>query len=332
MPDHTVYGDISPRTAAFAVKELLERASAHLVLEKFGQSRPLPERSSKTMKFRRYDALDSTPKTLTEGVTPSGKSIDYTDVTLTLEQVGDWVGITDVIQDTHEDPVLNEMTDVISEQAAEMVERVRFGELKSGTNVMYAGGESARGDVKDVISLNLQRKAVKALKAQNARKITSVVRSTAAYGTVNVAPAYIAVCHPDLQGDIENLPGFKPAEDYGSLSPYENEIGKVGEVRYLTSTIFEPWEDEGGDPDTNGVISTSGSSADVYPILVFGANAYGIVALKGKFAVTPMVHNPKVSDSDKMAQRGHVAWKSMQGAVILNNNWMVRMEVATTDW
>ena len=32
----TVYGDISPRTAAFAAVELLKRAMPYLCLEKFG--------------------------------------------------------------------------------------------------------------------------------------------------------------------------------------------------------------------------------------------------------------------------------------------------------
>jgi len=47
-------------------------------------------------------------------------------------------------------------------------------------------------------------------------------------------------------------------------------------------------------------------------------------------AVTPMVVNPKPSDSDPLGQRGHAAWKSMQTAVILNDAWMVRAEVAAT--
>ena len=37
----TVYGDMSPRTAAYASKELLERANPLLVLERFGQATPL---------------------------------------------------------------------------------------------------------------------------------------------------------------------------------------------------------------------------------------------------------------------------------------------------
>jgi N4-gp56 family major capsid protein len=76
------------------------------------------------------------------------------------------------------------------------------------------------------------------------------------------------------------------------------------------------------------MLSTTGTSADVYPVLFLGRDAYGIVALKGMFALTPMVVNPKPSDSDPLAQRGHVSWKSMQTAVILQDAWMVRLEVA----
>jgi len=78
------------------------------------------------------------------------------------------------------------------------------------------------------------------------------------------------------------------------------------------------------------MLSTGGVNADVYPVLYVARDAYGIVALKGMFAVTPMVVNPKPSDSDPLAQRGHVGWKSMQTAVILNDAWMVRGEVAAT--
>jgi N4-gp56 family major capsid protein len=69
----------------------------------------------------------------------------------------------------------------------------------------------------------------------------------------------------------------------------------------------------------------------VYPILYLARDAYGIVPLKGKAAITPMVVNPKPSDSDPLAQRGHAGWKAMQTTIILNDFWMVRAEVACTD-
>lgn len=321
------YGDISPRTAAYAEKELLKRGLPYLVLEKFGQAKTLPEASSKVIKFRRYNALDNNPVALSEGITPSSQTLSVTDVTATLSQYGGLVTITDVVMDTHEDPVLNESTTLLGEQAAQLIEKMRFGVIKAGTNVIYANG-AARNAVNTVLTLTLQRRATRALKRQNGRQITNVVRSTAAYGTENVAPSFIGLVHPDLESDVRGLAGFTPAEKYGTLTPFENEIGKVEDVRYLSSTIFEPFLDAGGAKGT--MLSSAGTSADVYPVLYLAANAYGIVALKGMFAVTPMVVNPKPSDSDPMAQRGHVAWKAMQTAVILNDAWIVRAEVAAT--
>lgn len=326
------YGDISPRTAAYAEKELLKRGLPFLVLEKFGQAKSLPDNSSKVMKFRRFNALDNNPVALTEGVTPASQSLSITDVTATLSQYGGLITISDVIMDTHEDDVLNESTVLLGEQAAQLIEKMRFGVLKAGTNVIYGNGAS-RSAVNTVISISTQRKATRTLKRQNGNPITSIVRSTPAFGTEAVAPGYIGLIHPDLESDVRNLAGFTPAEKYGSITPFENEIGKVEDVRYLSSTVFEPFL---GDANKGGAVGAmipndvTAANAAVYPVLYLAANAYGIVALKGMFAVTPMVVNPKPSDSDPMAQRGHVAWKAMQTCVILNDAFMVRVEVSAT--
>ena len=326
MPNVT-YGDITPRTAAYAEKELLKRGLPYLVLEKFGQAKSLPSNSTKVEKFRRYNALSNTPVALTEGVTPAGQALTVTDVTATLVQYGGLVGISDVILDTHEDNTLNEAVVLLGEQAAQMIEKMRYGVLKAGTNVLFGNGAS-RVAVNTAITTAMQRKAVRSLKRQNARPITTIVRSTPSYGTENVAPGFVGLCHPDLEGDIRSMTGFVPAEKYGSITPWENELGKVDDVRYVTSSIFEPWADAGGAKGL--MLSTTGTSADVYPVLYLGRDAYGIIALKGQYAVTPMVVNPKPSDSDPLAQRGSVSWKAMQTCVILNDLFQARLEVAAT--
>jgi N4-gp56 family major capsid protein len=116
------------------------------------------------------------------------------------------------------------------------------------------------------------------------------------------------------------------------MTPYESEIGKVEDVRYIYSTIFEPFADGGAAKSGSGteMLSTSNTNADIYPIIFLAKDAYGIVPLKGVNAVVPMVVNPKPSDSDPMAQRGHASWKTMTNAVILNDAYMVRVEVAVT--
>lgn len=322
-------GDISNRTAAYAARDFLKRGLPYLVFEKFGETHVLPERSTKTIIFRRYNALPSTPKVLTEGVTPVSSNVDITDVPCTLVELGDRVVISNVVMDTNEDPVLQENITLLGEQGAEMVEEYRYNILKAGTNVWYGNGYS-RSDVNQPISLGIQRGIVAGFKTQKARKITNVVRSSPSYGTVNVAPSYIAVAHPNLQPDIEKLEGFKAAEDYGQISPYENEIGKVGEVRYLTSTVIKPFYGAGASKASEGpeIMVDDDGKADIYPILYLAARAYALVPLKGKFAISPMVVNPKPRDSDPLAQRGHVGWKTMQGCVITNDMWMCRAEVA----
>ena len=325
----TTYGDVSPRTAAYAVAELLRRGLPYLCLEKFGNSKPLPANNSTSMKFRRYNSLPVATTALTEGVTPASKKLNATDVTCTLSQYGDIVEITDVIADTHEDPVFQEAQAIVGEQAAKTVEIIRYNILKACSNVFYANSVAGRTSILTVITHTDQRRVVRALERQEASKISKIIRSTPNFNSENILPAYMAVCHVDLTSDIRGMTGFVGVQDYGALTPFETEIGSVEDCRYLKSTIFTAYADGGG--STSGKISTTGTKGDVYPVLYFGKDAYGIVALKGKYAITPMVINPSTpSKSDPLGQRGFVSWKTMQTAVILNDSWMAVLECVAT--
>ena len=347
MPQVTNYGDISPAIAAYSVVRMLKRAMPYLQLEKFGQTYPLPTNSTQTAKFRRYFLSGATGSAgtgtgsfyipvattpLVEGVTPNGSKLANQDYTVTLAQYGDFVTITDVVEDTHTDSVLSAATDILGEQAALTVETLRYNVLKAGTNVFYANSVAGRTDIITKISLADQRRVTTSLNRQNAKKITSVVASTADYNTKSVEAAYMAVCHPDCETDIRSMTGFKPVADYGThTSPMEGEIGSVEQVRYLSSTVIAPIADAGGTAVTNSLRYTTASSAcDVYPILYFGRDAFGIVPLKGKSSMTPMVVNPKPAPGDPLAQRGTVGWKLWTGTVILQEAFMARLEVGAS--
>ncbi len=330
----TTYGALSPRVAAYAVAKLLKRALPYLVIEKFGTNYPIPQKNTLTAKFRRFNALPINATPLVEGVTPDGTPMTVSDYTATLTQYGDFIEITDVVLDTSDDPVMEQATEVLSEQAAQSIETMRFNILVAGTNVQYANG-TARDAVNTALSLPLQRAVTRALARQNARHITNIVKSTPDYGTQQVAASYVALCHPDVENDIRNMVGYVPIERYGTLTPWENEVGKVEQVRYLTSTIFQPFASAGGvistaSGSTTNMISTNGTNADVYPILYLAKNAYGIVPLKGKDALTIMVVNPMPAASDPLAQRGTAGWKTMQTCIILNDAWMCRLEVGAS--
>jgi N4-gp56 family major capsid protein len=344
----TSYGDISPAVAAYSVVRMLKRAMPYLHLEKFGQTYPLPTNATQTAKFRRYflqgaggAAGTQTPGSnffipvattpLVEGVTPAGSMLANQDYTVTLSQYGDFVTITDVIEDTHTDPVLQQATDILGEQAAVTVETLRFNILKAGLNVYYANAVGGRSSIVTAISLADQRRVTTGLNRQNARKISQVVASTPDFNTKSVEAAYMAVVHPDLETDLRSLPGFKVVADYGPhTTPFEGEIGSCEQVRYMTSTIIAPFADAGGAIGATGLRSTTGSYIDVYPILIFGRDAFGIVPLKGKSSMTPMVVNPKPAPGDPLAQRGTVGWKLWTATVILQDAFMARLEVGAT--
>jgi N4-gp56 family major capsid protein len=327
----TVYGDITPRTAAYVVVELLKRAMPYLCLEKFGQAKSLPGNKTQSMKFRRYNAIATTGTRLTEGVTPAGKKLTTTDITANLYQDGDFVEITDIIEDTHEDAVQHEAMAIVAEQAAKVVETNRYDVLKACSNLFYANSVAARTSVVAVISRADQRKIVRALERQEAQHITQIVKSTPSFNTESILPAFVGVTHTDLTTDIRSMTGFTSVADYGAMQKWETEIGACEDVRYLKSTIFVPYDDAGSTV-TTGKLTTAGTRCDVYPVMYFGRDAYGIIALKGKYAITPMVLNPNTPrGGDPLGQRGSIGWKTMQGTVILNDAWMTIYEAACTD-
>lgn len=321
---YVIQGTLSGRILAHAVPAL--------VFEKFGQPYPITKNTGDTAYFRRYEALDNMPVRLIEGVTPNAQEIKFTDLSVTLEQYGAYAQYSDRLMDTNDANVVENIATVIGEQAAQVVERIRIGVLLSGTNVEYANG-TARADVNTTITPQLMDRIRRKLVRQEAKMITSPIASSPRFYTENVPQTFIAVVHPDLAADIEKLEGFKAPWDYGNPSEWEMEIGAYKNFRFMSSTMLLPFADAGG-AATNAagveMLSTSGTNADVYPMLVFGRDAYGIVPLKGQDALTPMIRRPGIDSGDPLAQRGTIGWKTMQASIILNQAWMVRAEVAAT--
>jgi len=326
----TTYTSLSQRTNAFAAKEMLAHAEPILCLAKFGMTKPMPKNKANVIKFRRPVPLAVATTPLTEGTPPTAKAMTYEDVTVTLSQYGDIVEITDVVHDLAEDPVLKDSAMMCGEQAAETIETLMWGVLQGGTNVFYQNG-TQRSDVNSVISLDKQRAITRALKAERAKKVTSMLSSSVKYGTEAVDAAFIAFAHTDLEADIRDLTGFVPTEKYGSMKALPYEIGKVEDVRYILTPVLTQIEDAGGAATTNNTLSTTGTNSDVYPIIYAGKDAYGHVALKGAEAMTPTIINPgQLDKSDPLGQKGIVGWKTYHKSFIANQAWMARLEVAAS--
>ncbi len=337
----TGYGDITPRQAIHASKQFIEVGQSRVVWEFLAQAVPIPKNESDTIVFREYEVLDPTPKVLAEGVTPAAERLTDRDVTAVLQQYYGGIRLSDKVSDMHEDPVLQIGIKRLGQQGAEMAELVRTGAYEGGINVYYANGND-RGDVNTPLTRDLQRRITRFLERNRAQKISEVIKSDARYGTRNIPRSFFAVVHPDLDSVVRDMPGFKDVVDYGSISPFDNEIGSVEGVRYLKTDLINIFEDAGGAFNGSGtdMLTTSGVSADVYPVYYVGENALATVALRGHevknsngkmepvVPVKIMVVNAKPSDSDAWAQRTWATYKYYLTAAILQDLWFVRAEVA----
>ena len=324
------YGDISPRVGLYAVANFLAHAEPVLVLERFAKVEQLPKNKGQIVKWRRFVPFAINTTALVEGVTPAPNQLQYEDVTTMVNKYGGWVSFSDVIADTHEDPNLQKISMGLGEQAASTKEALIWEELVGGTAVLYSGAATTRATVTDVVQAADLVAAQRFLKANRAKHVTRVLKASQLIATEPVAPAFVAFGHSNLEPDLRDLPEFVVREKYSNMQLLsEYEIGKFQDIRFILSPQLTPFWGAGGSP--TGVLSRDGVAADVYPIVIVGQDAFGVVPLRGMDSATVTIQNPKATYEDPLAQRGFASWKMWYVAVRLNEEWMMRVEVAASE-
>ncbi len=329
----TLYTEISPRTNVLASREMLKRASVTQVLKYTATPKEMPKNKGQVMKFRRFNNLSALSTPLVEGVTPSPTPFTVTDVTATLQQYGQIVQFTDHIEDTHEDPVVRELTELVGENVGRSNEALDWAVVRAGSSIAYTNG-TQRTDVNTPISLAKIRSAVRTLERQKGRRFTMILAPGIEFATRAVESCWIAVCHTDVASDIRNLPGFLPTVQYGSRKTIcDEEIGAVENIRFILSADLDVLEDAGGTKAGSGttMVSTLGTSADVYPVVIFAKDAWARVILAGYGSVDAhIIPAGQRVKGDELGQRGSVSSKFWHTAVRLNESWMIRIECAAT--
>jgi N4-gp56 family major capsid protein len=335
----TTYAGTTQGVNQFMAVDALKQIKAQSVLTRMGAVKPIPKNNTLNYQHRRPQVMAATTAPLVEGVTPTPLTSGYDIITGTVKQYGNWVPTTDVIKDASSYPKqLQEIAQELGEQAIRSIERLAFFALRGGTSVTRSNG-SARSDINTPVSLQTIRIAVQYLMNNQARTTKGKITAGSGESTVPVPKAYIAVAHPYLRNDIQNLPGFKPIERYARtddmIEGNGEEIGTIDSVRVIISTAFDAFADAGGAKAGSGttMLSTSGTNADVYPILIFGDEAFIHCGITGSDSTNIQIlrSEPQVSSSDPLAQRGTIGWKTYHDTKIVNDSWMTRIECAATD-
>lgn len=326
----TSYGDISPRIGIHSIAKTLSQSEQQLFLDRFGRHEKLPKNKGLTVMWRRPVLFNVSTSALTEGVTPAPQAYDQETVSATLAQYGSWCPLTDVVADMHEDPILKDIQDLMIRNQTDTKERIVWETLLGGTqNVIFTNG-SARTDVNTVITKDDIASAVRTLKVNYAPKLTKRLAASTDVSTEPVNASYIYYGNTYLEDTFRGMDGFVPVERYGSYQPLcEWEIGKVDECRIVLTNYATGFADAGGSASGAGVVSTLGTSADVFPGIVFGEEAFACATVKGLDGMTLHVENPgKPSKDDPNGQRGFASWKWWYVCKILNEDRLVRIESA----
>ena len=299
--------NLSPEMKVFYDKALLKFARPNLVHDQFAQKRNIPKNGGKTIEFRRYSQLPKALTPLTEGVTPDGQNLNVTTVTADVKQYGGYITLSDLLILTAIDNNLMEAIELLGDQAGRTLDTITREEIVSGTHVIYAGGtvQARTGLTADMkLTVTDIKKAVRELKVGLAKKING---------------SYVAIIHPDCVYDLENDDEWIKASQYaGSTQIFEGEIGKLYGVRFVESTEAKIWAKAGA------------SDISVYATLVMGANAYGTTMVEGGGLQSIVKQLGSGGTADPLNQRATAGWKAIKTAKILYDDYIVRIESAST--
>ena len=214
---------------AFYDKNLVLNTKPVLVHSQFGQKRNIPKNGGKRIVFRKLAPLPKATAPLTEGVTPTGNNMTWSTVEAELEQYGDYITVSDVVQTTGIDNTLLEAGEILAMQAGETLDAISREVLNSGTNVQYAENSAARCVLdggkesgNDYLTVNAIKKAVRTLKRNNAKKIEGY---------------FVGIIHPDVAYDLMSDPLWENVKTYSDPEDmYNGEIGRIHGVRFVETS------------------------------------------------------------------------------------------------
>ena len=286
---------------------LIDNALPELVHDQFGQKQNIPQNGGKIIEFRKYAPLTKALTPLTEGVTPEGKKLSVSVITAQVKQYGDYVELSDVLLLTAIDNNLVQATQLLGAQAGQTLDTITREVLNGGTNVQFAEGQvNARNQLTGEHKLTVKacKLAARYLKTQNAKKIDG---------------SWVAIIHPDCSYDLMEDPEWKYPHQYVDTEHiYEGEIGKVAGIRFVETTEAKKFTGSGAD------------SRDVYSTLVLGANAYGVTEVEGGGLQHIVKQLGSAGTGDPLNQRATCGWKAIKTAERLVEQYMVRIETAST--
>lgn len=284
-------------------RELLRTFEPNLVHLQFGDEHRMPPHSGLVMNMRKLIPLETNTKALSEGDPGESVMLAETEVTVQLQQYGEYARCTDKIDLTHLDMDIMRRTKLFGDAGARSIDAVVREELAKCANVIYAGGKASRAELTaaDKLTSRELRKAVKTLKKNHAQTFGGY---------------FVAIIGPDTMYDLQEDEAFVKVSQYQDKENiYTGEVGRLFGVRLVETTEAKIFEGTGAD------------GADVASVIVLGQYAYGVTSLKGAKPRVIVKPAGSAGTADPLDQISTVGWKMDGfGAKLLQPEYAVRIE------
>lgn len=284
-------------------RELLRTFEPNLVHLQFGDEHRMPPHSGLVMNMRKLIPLETNTKALSEGDPGESVMLAETEVTVQLQQYGEYARCTDKLDLTHLDMDIMRRTKLFGDAGARSTDAVVREELAKCANVIYAGGKASRAELTaaDKLTSRELRKAVKTLKKNHAQTFGGY---------------FVAIIGPDTMYDLQEDEAFVKVSQYQDKENiYTGEVGRLFGVRLVETTEAKIFEGAGA------------SGADVASVIVLGQYAYGVTSLKGAKPRVIVKPAGSAGTADPLDQISTVGWKMDGfGAKLLQPEYAVRIE------
>ena len=299
----TTSSGLSAGMQTYYNRELLRTFEPNLVHLQFGDEHRMPPHSGLVMNMRKLIPLETNTKALSEGDPGESVMLAETEVTVQLQQYGEYARCTDKLDLTHLDMDIMRRTKLFGDAGARSIDAVVREELAKCTNVIYAGGKASRAELTaaDKLTSRELRKAVKTLKKNHAQTFGGY---------------YVAIIGPDTMYDLQEDEAFVKVSQYQDKENiYTGEVGRLFGVRLVETTEAKIFEGAGA------------SGADVASVIVLGQYAYGVTSLKGAKPRVIVKPAGSAGTADPLDQISTVGWKMDGfGAKLLQPEYAVRIE------
>lgn len=302
----------------FLASALVENIMLRLVCKSVCDPVEMPEGAGITANFVRYRRMNVPLTTLAEGVDPASSTFSLDALTVTLDQWGDILEVTDVGEMSAKHPVMQQMVDLLADNAQRVIDREVQLVWMAGTNVLYGDGvvtsRVAVGPTMKANTAALLKARVTLVDAGAPPRFgpghqgpvnNAKVDGTSKESMFTGGQHYLAICGPQVIADITAettaVGGWMSVQIYQNKNAiYNYELGTWLGFRWVESNFIPKFRLLGG--STPAVVSGNAFGSDTPTVTTSAAGS-----------LTNVSHFFKVTRKDLL--RGFEEYISMEHTI-----------------